>query len=361
MNHADRSWLKRFARFAATVHRDSAVAEFWLRSGAALAVVVLAGCERPPMESVQRGFRGDGQVQIINPRTFEASVALNQAPAAAPPAPGGEPRADATFKNIKVLNDLSVPQLTRLMVAMSNWVAPEQGCAYCHQAGEDLSSDSLYTKVVARRMLQMTREINSHWQTHVATTGVTCYTCHRGNPVPANIWFANPLSQEETRFAGRRNQQNMPAPTVGYTSLPFDPFTPYLKDAGEVRVEATQALPGGQGNTIMHTEWTYALMIHFSEALGVNCTYCHNSRQFASWPLSSPARATAWYGIRMVRELNGEYLSSIDSILPPERHGPLGDGPKVNCTTCHQGAYKPLYGVSMLKDYPELAGTTGNP
>ena len=30
---------------------------------------------------------------------------------------------------------------------------------------------------------------------------------------------------------------------------------------------------------------------------------------------------------------------------------------KVNNTTCHQGAYKPLYGVSMLKDYPFLTGT----
>jgi photosynthetic reaction center cytochrome c subunit len=40
--------------------------------------------------------------------------------------------------------------------------------------------------------------------------------------------------------------------------------------------------------------------------------------------------------------------------------------PKANCTTCHQGAYKPLYGASMLADYPELgpsgqAGTTPAP
>ena len=27
---------------------------------------------------------------------------------------------------------------------------------------------------------------------------------------------------------------------------------------------------------------------------------------------------------------------------------------KVNCTTCHQGAYKPLYGAAMAKDHPEL-------
>ena len=34
----------------------------------------------------------------------------------------------------------------------------------------------------------------------------------------------------------------------------------------------------------------------------------------------------------------------------------LGDVAKVNCATCHQGVFKPLYGVSMAKDYPELVG-----
>ena len=29
---------------------------------------------------------------------------------------------------------------------------------------------------------------------------------------------------------------------------------------------------------------------------------------------------------------------------------------KVNCATCHQGVYKPLYGAAMAKDYPELQG-----
>jgi len=29
---------------------------------------------------------------------------------------------------------------------------------------------------------------------------------------------------------------------------------------------------------------------------------------------------------------------------------------KVNCDTCHQGAYKPLYGAGLLKNHPELKG-----
>ncbi len=34
-----------------------------------MAAVMLAGCERPPIETVQTGFRGTGMEQIYNPRT----------------------------------------------------------------------------------------------------------------------------------------------------------------------------------------------------------------------------------------------------------------------------------------------------
>ena len=36
------------------------------------------------------------------------------------------------------------------------------------------------------------------------------------------------------------------------------------------------------------------------------------------------------------------------------RKGELGDVAKLNCNTCHQGAYKPLFGAPMAKDFPEL-------
>ncbi len=44
----------------------------------------------------------------------------------------------------------------------------------------------------------------------------------------------------------------------------------------------------------------------------------------------------------------------LTDILPESRKGPLGDVYKVYCATCHQGAYKPLYGAPMAKDYPAL-------
>jgi photosynthetic reaction center cytochrome c subunit len=320
------------------------------------AAALLAGCERPPVDPVQRGYRGTAMDQIYNPRALATQTALNAMPADTPPVPSDGPRAATTFKNVKVLGDLSVAEFTRLMVSMTTWVAPDQGCTYCHKAGEDFSADSLYTKVVARRMLEMTRHINADWKTHVADTGVTCYTCHRGQPVPANLWFAPPVDPHAAGMVGNRAGQNAPAPSVGYASLPNDPFDMFLSDPTEVRVIGTSALPNGNRKSVKQTEFTYGLMMHMSKSLGVNCTYCHNSRSFAEWDTSTPQRATAWYGIRLVRDLNTQFLEQLAGTFPPDRLGPTGDVPKINCATCHQGAYKPMYGASLLKNHPELAG-----
>jgi photosynthetic reaction center cytochrome c subunit len=313
-----------------------------------------AGCgERPPIDTVQRGYRGLGMVELYNPRLIAAQLDINQVPEPLPAAEAGGPPASTVYKNVQVLGDLSVGEFTRLMAAITQWVSPQQGCTYCH-AGADLASDSLYTKVVARRMIEMTRYINTQAKQHVGETGVTCYTCHRGQPVPAHLWFTNPGPIRAQGVVGNRAGQNAPTAAVGFTSLPYDPFTPFLDQKNDIRVVSTTALPAGNRRTIKQAEWTYSLMMHFSQSLGVNCTYCHNSRSFFAWDASTPQRATAWYAIRTVRELNTNYLEPLRAQFPPARLGPLGDVPKVNCATCHQGAYKPLYGVSMLKDYPEL-------
>jgi photosynthetic reaction center cytochrome c subunit len=44
----------------------------------------------------------------------------------------------------------------------------------------------------------------------------------------------------------------------------------------------------------------------------------------------------------------------LQDVFPPVRLGTAGDVAKVGCATCHQGVYKPLFGVSMVKDFPEL-------
>ncbi|MBN9205510.1 photosynthetic reaction center cytochrome PufC [Methylibium petroleiphilum] len=322
------------------------------------ALLMLGGCERPPVDSVQRGYRGTGMDQLYNPRTLEAQAVANQVPEPLPAVSAEGPRAKDVFKNVQVLGDSSVAEFTRTMAAMTAWVAPEQGCVYCHAAGKDLSEDALYTKVVARKMLEMTRHINTDFKSHVADTGVTCFTCHRGQPVPAQTWFSAPPHRQTAGMVGDDAGQNSPAKTVGLTSLPYDPFTAYLSQAADIRVVGDTPLPSGNRKSIKQTEGTYGLMVHMSESLGVNCTYCHNSRSFSTWDQSTPQRMTAWHGIRMARDLNVSYLEPLTSVFPAARNGPTGDVAKINCSTCHQGAYKPLYGASLLKDHPELAGGT---
>lgn len=323
---------------------------------AVASTIIIQDWERPPIDTVQRGYRGTGMVEVYNPRFVAAQQANNVVPEAIPAADPTGTLASEVYENVQVLGHLDDAEFTRLMVAITEWVSPEEGCNYCHSEDGNFASDDKYTKVVSRRMLQMTQHINSSWDAHVGQTGVTCYTCHRGNPVPAAIWFANP-GQPGVRgnMLGNSAGQNQPSVVAGYSSLPVDPFSPFLLEENLIRVNGPTALPTGNRQSIKQTEWTYSLMFHLSDSLGVNCTYCHNSRAFSSWETSNPARHTAWYGLRMVPELNRNYLEPLGPVYPAHRLGALGDAPKVNCATCHQGANKPLYGASMLADYPALA------
>lgn len=321
-----------------------------------------AGWDRPPLTTQQSGYRGTAMAQVHTRDGVAETRETNVAPAPADPAEPGDDLAGTTYENVKVLQNVSVNEFNRLMVSMTEWVSPEQGCTYCHNT-ENMADDSLYQKRVARRMLQMTQHINESWkQNHVGGAGVTCYTCHRGQPVPANIWFTDPGPTRPGGFIARNNGQNLAKASVGLASLPYDTLTEYLADKdidnNAIRVNATTALPTTKGKPIQDAEKTYGLMIHMSEGLGVNCTFCHNTRAISNWSQSTPQRTTAWHGIRMVRDLNGNYLEPLLSTFPPNRLGALGDVPKVNCTTCHNGQNKPLNGAHVVEAYPELAKST---
>jgi len=313
----------------------------------------LVGCEMPPPETVQNGYRGLGMLQNYNKSDLQQSLEANVPPEPIPAAMPSDIKAKDVYKNVQVLGDLSMTEFNRLMVALTNWVAPEQGCYYCHVSDAGFEDDGIYTKVVSRRMIQMTQDTNASWKDHVAQTGVTCYTCHRGQPVPAQVWTTDPGPGQPSMVAP--SGQNVAASTAAYSSLPYDPFTPFLLQDNDIRVIGDTVLPQGNRRSIKQAEWTYALMMHMSDSLGVNCTYCHNSRSFFSWDQSTPQRTTAWYAIRHVREMNNDYVVPLTEVLPASRKGPLGDVYKIYCATCHQGAYKPLYGAPMLKDYPSLA------
>ena len=319
--------------------------------GSALA---LGGCEAPPPAADQNGYRGQSMGSVSNPRTLEMREAANRPPEALPAADPSGPRASTIYQNVKVLGDLSEGEFLRLMASMTEWVAPQEAsCGYCHNL-DNMADESKYQYRIARQMLVMTRSLNTQWKSHVGETGVTCYTCHRGNAQPQATFRLDPGPMGAGGFTASRQGQNFAARSVGLTSLPNDPFSQLLSYAGEIRVNTVTALPSGNTRTIQDAEMTYGLMIHMSEGLGVNCTFCHNSRNFGQWSDSPPQRATAFHGIRMVRDINTRHVEPLAALLPPERLGPLGDISKVFCTTCHNGQPKPMGGAPMLRDYPEL-------
>jgi hypothetical protein len=86
-------------------------------------------------------------------------------------------------KNIKVLNGMPESQLIPAMKFFT--VSLGVGCIYCHVSKDgqmDTAADDKETKRVARAMIKMVREANA--STFHGSAQVSCYTCHRGQPVP---------------------------------------------------------------------------------------------------------------------------------------------------------------------------------
>jgi photosynthetic reaction center cytochrome c subunit len=182
--------------------------------------------------------------------------------------------------------------------------------------------------------------------------------------VPAQVWATNQPNRAGL-VGPHALGQNLATPQTNWSSLPFDAFTPFLLGDQDIRNISTTWHPGQNPDDVRISEWTYSLMVHMSQGLGVNCTFCHNSRAFASWEQSPPQRLTAWHGIRMARAVNRDYVEPLSPVFRanrlghpdaphPLRVGPSGDALKVNCATCHQGVNRPLLGAPMLRDYPEL-------
>lgn len=332
--------------FAATAGTLLAVASF-----------VGAGWDAPPIESTQIGYRGTGMYLEKDVEKLYALKVANVVPEAPWEADPSGDKARDVYENVQILGDLSDDQFNQFMASITEWVSPDEGCGYCHNI-ENMASDENYRKVVARRMIQMNQAINVDWTPHVGQTGVTCYSCHRGQGVPANHWYDDQEPKPASNMS--RAGQNVAGQFVGGTSLPQNALMDYLLGDKNIRVHSLTALPTGTNAAgVKETEETWALMMYMSESLGVNCVTCHNSRAFNDWDQSPPQRVTAWHGIRMTRDLNQTYLTGLSPVFPDDRKGPEGDVFKVGCSTCHNGVQKPLYGVSMLKEYVDSLGKKG--
>jgi photosynthetic reaction center cytochrome c subunit len=260
---------------------------------------------------------------------------------------------DAALSNVPpALEGIPQERYAQLVAAMRSWTGIP-----------DLMEDpDNYQTQVAYSMVEMVQSINENWIGHVqsnAVVGVTCYTCHRGEVVPSEIWYRSGNTVEY--MEGWGGVQNRVTPVSQYTSLPSDYLEAYLLDYGRIGVHDLEphvdAKPTEQGYpTWQDTERTYALMNYVSNSLGVNCLFCHNSRAFYDPAQVTPQWATEQLGIGMVQEINNDYLVPLEDVYPPERLGPVfADAPKAACKTCHKGYQQPLQGLNVIDDWPELA------
>ena len=202
-------------------------------------------------DASQRGYRGTGMDAGLQPAPRrQPRSPRNAVPAPLPTRP--TPAADGRPRSIKNVQGAERPRASAsspaLMVVDDRLGRAAAGLHLLPRRRRTWRPTTLYTKVVARRMLQMTQHINADWKTHVAETGVTCYTCHRGQPVPANIWFTDRrAARGRGVIAGNQHGQNIAGAAVGLASLPYDPFTPFLRAGDEhPRRRRRRALPDRQ-------------------------------------------------------------------------------------------------------------------
>lgn len=326
--------------------------------GAVFCTIVLVVLGQPfATDSLQTGPRGTGmdvpkfKSDLATP---DPSIELFASSTSQPVVPqGGEQTAGAARENVPPgLENLTVENYDRLLAAMREWTG----------IPDLFDNAESYQTAVGHVMISMTQNINENWDGHVNANkevGVTCFTCHRGEPVPSDIWFKiTPVTKATEGWA---SVQNRATSLSSFTSLPSDALETYLLDAGTIGVHDLESrvagIPGQDDYPgIQHAERTYALMNYVSNSLGVNCTFCHNSRAFYDAGQVTPQWGTESLGIQMVLEINNDYLVPLEGLYPAERLGPVyQDAPKAACKTCHKGYQQPLQGTNVIGDWPELA------
>jgi photosynthetic reaction center cytochrome c subunit len=319
-----------------------------------------------PVKGTQLGWRASSMIQWANddPQVTQ----MNQPPPKVQAVPPDPRPATEAYKNVKVLTDVNAGQFMALQYAMTAWVAPQQGCAFCHE-GNDYASDANPHKQAARVMLQMTRHINADWTNHVGTSGVTCYSCHRSRPVPSAMWFPRTPAPENP-WIDKQEDWNEASRTVrGF--FPVAGYEEYLLQDEAGVAQSRTALPTGEVAAQVVVKRLYEMMMQMSDGIGVNCGYCHNSRAFTDWQQSTPARWTGYYGIEMTRDINRNFIAPLATVIPQTRQplitplppvvptreaGVLPGNGMALCKTCHYGLPKPLDAAGMLQEFPGLKG-----
>lgn len=316
----------------------------------------------PPIESTSYG---PPEAEMVVFKDVRHPTPVPQQPEFAPAVAGG-PSAAASYRDVQVLGGVSKAEFDRTMVAITRWVAPAQGCSFCHggtafnPANPDYASD-WPRKEIARRMLAMTRTVNASWTNHVGAQGVTCFSCHAGRNVPVDTWHLDPpLNPPEGGILGKPQAWNTSAKTIArfFPSRPDRMFL--LEGLPADQVQGREALAkSGTKASFQHdreyTEQVYIEMMQWSHQLGVNCTFCHQSRALSDWSQSPPMRLHGYSGLKMTVMMNQNFVSRLAQWTPAGQRGVMGDPAMVNCGSCHGGRQKPAGGM-LGTVYPALIG-----
>ncbi len=328
------------------------------------AVLVFAPHWHTPVPGRQFAYRGSAMVQF-DPDPWQK--AQQTVPVPRLPIVADDPRpATSVYRDVETLKDLDAGDFMRFQNAMTAWVSPSQGCGFCHVAG-DYASNANPAKSAARVMIAMTRHINTAWSTHVGADGVTCFSCHEGQPVPRDMWFKAP-PQPQPRMMGHGDDWDEAARTV-HGFFPNEGYEEYLLQDTPGLVLSQTDHPSGQVADSAVVKRLYEMMMQMSDDMGVNCTFCHNSRAMQDWSQSTPMRWVGLGGLKLTRDINRNYLLDLATVIPETRlrlgaprawstpareQGWQSGNGFADCGTCHHTAPVPTVGVGLAKAFPTL-------
>jgi len=181
--------------------------------------------------------------KIVAPRGVVSAAALLwiaacSAPAQAPPRAGQ--KAEEAYKNIKALRGTPAEDFNQTMHLMSGALGVD--CEYCHVSQKDRVSDDVKAKVVARDMIKMTADLNR--KSFNGQQVVTCYTCHRGNPIPTGA----PVLPDPGYVEEKKPPTGLPsADQIVAKYIQALGGEQALRNVASRRITATQDIPTGPG------------------------------------------------------------------------------------------------------------------
>jgi hypothetical protein len=197
------------------------------------------------------------------------------------PAPKiAEKTSGETYKNVQVLKDVPASQLgvTMWFIQASLGVP----CQHCHVAAYE--SDDKQAKLTARKMIQMTRDINA--ANFGGKSVVTCDTCHQGNIQPGKIpGFWNKSPEQIAAYV----KESQPSPSTVTPAAPAQPASPepsrveLLPSTQTVYANYRKAV-GTTSVTSMHMKGEVKRDIGRNGPLEINVAYPDKFEQIGSTP-----------------------------------------------------------------------------